>query len=105
MPTEGPSNWLSKIIEEKRRTIDRRIPRRERKAECEAIVAAVKGHPQGKPLADHPKLEEAVLAALDLADELEREAERNPVPTASPAIQASWLIFEKLGLPQPEPEF
>jgi hypothetical protein len=103
---EGPSNWLSKIIEEKRATIDRLIPFIERKAERDAIVAAIKDHPNGQPLARNPHLSDVVWAALGVANDREREAKRNPNDaTASPAIQASWFIFEELELPIPEPEF
>jgi hypothetical protein len=101
---EAPSNWLSKIISAKRGTIERLSPRQQNEAECAAIMEAIKAHPQGKPLADHPKLRDALLGALILADEMDRQAVQQPVLWAPTNIQASWLVFDKLGLPKPEPE-
>jgi hypothetical protein len=100
-PCEAPSNWLSKIISEKRRTIERLSPRQQNEAECAAIMEAIKAHPQGKPLADHPKLQDALLGALILADEMDRQARIHPVLWAPTDIQASWLVFDKLGLRKP----
>jgi hypothetical protein len=101
---EGPSNWLSKIIEEARK-IDRLLPFFERKAERDAIIAAIKSHPKGKPLAAHPNLPEVVWAALGVANAREREIKKDPkTKTASPAVAASWFIFEELGVPLPDVE-
>jgi hypothetical protein len=103
---EAAPNWASKEIERIRGQISRIIPRRERKAEAEAIVAAIKAHPKGAALAKHPDLYDAVWEALGIANAVQRDKERDPsLMTASPAIQASWHIFEDLGLPIPEPDF
>src|SRR5437868_5858778 len=107
--TEAPSNWLSKIIKEKRETIKKLIPFREQRAEQVAIVEAIKAHPKGTELAKKSELNDVVWAALGLANHLERHPERDPdgkpIMTASPAIQASWFIFDELGLPRPDAEF
>jgi hypothetical protein len=101
--TETP-NWLSEIIERKRGTIDRAFPRRLRQAACDGIIAAVLTHPNGASLAANEKLEPAVLEALDVAAAVERAQERDSnLTSGSPAIQASWLVFDKLGLKRPEP--
>jgi hypothetical protein len=100
---EAPSNWLSGIIEEQRRKIERLRPRIERRDERDAIVEAIKAHPEGAPLAANPGLADIVSAALDVADERERELKAKPdLMAPSPAVQASFFIFEKLGLPVPE---
>jgi hypothetical protein len=90
---ENRSNWLSAIIEEHRRPCDRWIPLDERKAERDAIVAAIRGHPDGKGLAAIPNLADIVWAALGEAYHWEQEAQRNPhLPMTPPAVHASWLI-------------
>lgn len=99
---EAPSNWLSVIIAEKRRDIQRLIPAREQKAERDAIVSAIKSHRDGAALAKKPELEEVVFLSLAVANNVEREALRNPtIMTASPAIQASWFVFDELDLDRP----
>jgi hypothetical protein len=90
------SNWLSKIIDEQRWKVGRVHTLHERAVQCEAIVSAIKSHLTGTTLVDQSKLTEAVLMALDLADELECEAEQNSAAKVAPAIEASWLVFEKL---------
>jgi hypothetical protein len=102
--TEGPSNWLSKIIDENRKAIVRFIPFFEQKAEQAAILAAIKAHPKGQPLLSHANLADVVWASLGVANEYEREAKKRPMPNLSPSIKASLFIFEELGLPQPEYE-
>jgi hypothetical protein len=102
MPScEAPSNWLSMIIRAKRGSIERLSPRQQNEAECTAIMEAIKAHPQGKPLADHPKLQDALFGALILADEMDRQAMHHPVDWAPTDIQASWLVFDKLSFPRP----
>jgi hypothetical protein len=96
-------NWLSTIIEENRRTIDPAFPRRDRKARCASIAAAIQASPHGAALIAKPELMPAISAALDAADAVDRAMERDAhLVTGSPAIQASWLIFDRLGLPRPE---
>ncbi len=106
---EAPSNWLSKIIKEKRETIKKPLPFREQRAEQKAIVDAIKADPKGKELANKSELDNVVFAALGVANHLERDPQRGPdgkpLMTASPAIQASWFIFDELGLPRPDSEF
>jgi hypothetical protein len=103
MASQSPPNWLSKIIEEKRRVIERPIPLVERRAERDAIVEAIKVHPTGAVLAEHADLPDVILAALGIANECERQARRNPKATAaSPAVQASWFAFVELGVPHPD---
>jgi hypothetical protein len=105
MPAQAPSNWLSRIIEENRGVIDRLVPFVEKKAERDAIVEAIKAHPQGGPLADSPYLLDVIWAALGVANDREREAKRSlHVVTVSPTIHASWFVFDELGLPLPEAE-
>jgi hypothetical protein len=104
MPCTETPNWLSEIIEGKRRTIDRAFPRRLRQAACDGIIAAIQTHPNGALLAANEKLEPVVLEALDVAAAVERAQERDSnLTSGSPAIQASWLVFDKLGLMPPEP--
>ena len=104
---EAPSNWLSKIIERERERIKRAIPRRERREERDAIVAAIKSHEKGAPLAANPKLAEVVLEALEIAERTDKENEGKPDNSGFPsaAIVAFWHIFDKLALDRPEPEF
>ena len=107
MVGHAPPNWLSKIIEQKRRVIERPIPLVERRAErdaiVDAIVDAIKSHPTGAILAEHADLPDVIFAALGIANECEREARRNPKPmAASPAVQASWFAFVELGVPHPD---
>ena len=93
-PAENRSNWLSAIVEENRRPSDRWIPLDERKAERDAIVAAIKAHPDGQSLAALPNLPDIVWGALGAAYHWEQEAQRNPhIPMTPPAVHASWLIF------------
>jgi hypothetical protein len=73
-PRDAPSNWLSKITRAKRGSIERLSPRQRNEAECASIIGAINAHPQGKPLADHPKLQDALFGALVLADEMDRQA-------------------------------
>jgi hypothetical protein len=104
--SQAPSNWLSNIIAAVRKSIKRLRPFREQRDERDAIVAAIKAHAMGEPLAQHAELHEVVWSALGIANHLERVAKRHPeIMTASPDIQASWFIFDELGLPRPEPEF
>jgi hypothetical protein len=101
---EAPSNWLSKKIEEIRRSITRFIPAREQRAERNAIVAAIKADPRGAELARHRDLEDVVWAALALANHVDREQQKRPMPQPSAAIRASWLIYDELGVERPEAE-
>ena len=48
---ESRSNWLSEIFGEMRHANERPIPLLERKAERDAIVTAIRSHPQGQKLA------------------------------------------------------
>jgi hypothetical protein len=92
--TESRSNWLSEIIEQHRRTSDRPIPLIERKAERDAIVAAIQAHPEGQTLAAMPDLADVVWGALGAAYHFERDAQQNPeLLMSSPAIHASLVIF------------
>jgi hypothetical protein len=96
-------NWLSAIIEENRRAIDPAFPRRDRKAKCASIMAAIQASPHGAALIAKPELAPAISAALDVADAVDRAIERDPhLVTESPAAQASCLIFDRLRLPRPE---
>jgi hypothetical protein len=105
MMREGPPNWLSKIIEEKRRKIERVIPLIERRAERDAIVESIKKHPNGQPLAASPDLADIVWAALGIANQCDCDAVANPDSmTASAAVQASWFIFRELELQLPPAE-
>ncbi|HJS06693.1 MAG TPA: hypothetical protein VJ809_03510 [Pirellulales bacterium] len=91
---ETRPNWLSEIIEQHRRAGDRPIPLIERKAERDAIVAAIQAHPEGQMLAAMPDLADVVWGALGAAYHFERDARVNPQPvTSSPAIHASLAIF------------
>lgn len=95
---EGPSNFLSSIIEKARR-IERVFPLIERRAEQRAIVDAIKKSPSGKMIADRPELDDVVWAALGVANQREREIKKNPqLCTASPHVVASWFIFDELGV-------
>jgi hypothetical protein len=88
------SNWLSEIIEEKRQSGDRPIPLFERKAERDAIVMAIRAHPQGQWLAAHKDLDDLVWEALGVARHQEQEAKENPhIEMPSAAIKASLFIF------------
>ena len=89
---ESRPNWLSEIIEQYRRASDRPVPLIERKAERDAIVAAIKAHPQGEALAAMPDIGDVVWAALGAAHHFERDAQQNQL-ISSPAIQASLVIF------------
>jgi hypothetical protein len=102
---EAPPNWLSKIIERVRADITKYIPFFERRQERDAIVAAIKDHPKGQPLAAHKNLPDVVWAALGVANYVERHIMADPqLRTASPAIQASCFIFHELGLEIPTAE-
>jgi hypothetical protein len=102
---EAPPNWLSKIIERVRADITKYIPFFERRQERDAIVAAIKDHPKGQPLAEHKNLPDVVWAALGVANYVERHIKADPqLRTASPAIQASCFIFHELGLEIPTAE-
>jgi hypothetical protein len=96
---ETRPNWLSEIIEAKRIVSDRPIPLLTRKAERDAIVDAIKSHPQGQVLAAMPDLPDLVWEALGAAYHLERDAQQSPhVLMASPAIHASLLMFGRARL-------
>jgi hypothetical protein len=104
MAGEALNNWLSDIFEEKRHQVDCILPVVERRTERDAIVAAIKQHPDGESLASKDNLDEVIMLGLGIANKCEREAKKNPkVMTASPAIQASWFVLDELGLPHPEP--
>jgi hypothetical protein len=91
---ESRPNWLSEIIEQHRRASDRPIPLIERKAERDAIVAAIQAHPQGQTLSAMPDLVDVVWGALGAAYHFERDAQQNPhLVMSSPAIHASLAIF------------
>jgi len=93
-PIEMRSNWLSEIIEEKRQSGERPIPLFERKAERDAIVMAIRAHPNGQWLAAHKDLDDLVWEALGVARHQEQEAKDNPhIEMPSAAIQASLFIF------------
>jgi hypothetical protein len=92
--TESRPNWLSEIIEQHRRISDRPIPLIERKAERDAIVAAIQASPRGQTLASIPDLVDIVWSALGAAHHFERDAQENPqLLTSTPAIHASLVIF------------
>jgi hypothetical protein len=100
--TEGPSNWLSAIIKQKRAEITRRLKFLERREEQHAILDAIKKHELGAPLAANKSLADVVLASLAVAAAREHEFEKNPkLMSASPEVQASWFIFEELDLQVP----
>jgi hypothetical protein len=92
--SDNRPNWLSEIIEARRIVSDRPIPLEQRKAERDAIVAAIKEHPEGEQLAVLEELPDMVWAALGAAYNWERQLQRSAelAPT-SPAIHASLLIF------------
>ena len=74
---------------------DRPIPLLERKAERDAVVTAIRSHPEGQNLAVIPDLADVVWAALGVAHNREREARENPhIEMPSPAIQASLCVFD-----------
>jgi hypothetical protein len=103
--TEAPPNWLSKIIERVRADITKYIPFFERRQERDAIVAAIKEHPKGQPLAVNKNLSDVVWAALGVANYVERHIKADPkLGTVSPDIQASCFIFQELGLKIPDTE-
>ena len=95
MPVEEfRSNWLSEIIEANRHISDRPIPLLERKAERDAILAAIKSHPEGRLLEALPDLPDLVWEALGAAYHLERDAQRSPhLVLTPPAIYASQFIL------------
>ncbi len=96
---ETRPNWLSEIIETKRIVSDRPIPLLERKAERDAIVEAVRAHPQGQVLAAMPELPDLVWEALGSAYHWERDAKQSPhMLMSSPAIHASLVIFSRAGI-------
>ncbi|HEY1068440.1 MAG TPA: hypothetical protein VGE52_20115, partial [Pirellulales bacterium] len=70
---EAPSNWLSKIIERVRRSINRPRPHREHVLERDAILAAIQKHPNGAALIGYAKLPGAILSALAVADRVEQD--------------------------------
>jgi hypothetical protein len=93
-PIEMRSNWLSEIIEEKRQTGDRPIPLFERKAERDAIVMAIRAHPNGQLLAAIKDLDDVIWESLGVARHQEQEAKENPhIEMPSAAIQASLFIL------------
>jgi hypothetical protein len=92
--SEHRPNWLSGIIQERRIVSDRPIPLDQRKAERDAIVAAIREHPEGQCLADIDNLPDIVWAAMGSAYHWEQESKRNPhLDRASPAIHASIHIL------------
>ena len=92
--TDNRPNWLSEVIEQRRIVSDGPIPLDERKAERDAIVAAIRGHPEGQRLAVMEALPDMVWAALGAAYHWEQESKRNPhLSMATPAIHASQIIF------------
>ena len=94
---EARSNWLSDVIKDARADIKGGFL--EQRRERNAIIKAIQGDERGNGFSNHPDLPEVVTAALALANHLEREEKRQPnVMTASPAIQASWLIFDEMGV-------
>jgi hypothetical protein len=91
---ESRSNWLSEIFDEMRHASERPIPLLERKAERDAIVTAIKSHPQGQKLAATTDLADLVWAALGVAHNREQDQKQNPhLEMPSPAIQASLFLF------------
>ena len=92
--TESRPNWLSEIIEQFRIVRDGPIPLAERKVERDAIVAAIKQHPEGQRLAAMEVLPDIVWAALGAAYHWEQESKKNPhLAMVSPAIHGSQVIF------------
>ncbi|MEX2142548.1 MAG: hypothetical protein WD894_25060 [Pirellulales bacterium] len=92
--TESRPNWLSEIIEQLRIVRDGPIPLAERKVERDAIVAAIKQHPEGQSLAALQELPDIVWAALGAAYHWEQQSKQNPhLSMASPAIHGSHVIF------------
>lgn len=101
----APQNWLSRIIGQARRRIDRIIPVFERIAERDAIIEAIKEHPNGKALMQDSRLPDSVWIGLGVANAVERQIRRDPsLMTAEPEVQASWAILDELGLPIPDPD-
>lgn len=89
------TNWLSEIIEEKRQVSNRPVPFFERKAERDAIVMAIRAHPQGQRLATIPELADVVWEALGVAHTQELENRDNAhLALPTPAVKASLFIFE-----------
>jgi hypothetical protein len=92
--TELRTNWLSEIFEETRHASDFPTPLFERKAQRDAIVMAIRGHPQGQTLAATADLDDLVWEALGVAHTWQQQAKQNPhVLMASPAIHASLFIL------------
>ena len=65
--TENRPTWLSELIEQRRIVSAGPIPFDERKAERDAIVAAIREHPEGQRLAVMEDLPDIVWAALGAA--------------------------------------
>lgn len=92
--SENRPNWLSEIFQARRIVSDRPIPLDERKAERDAIVAAIKEHPESGQLAVLEELPDLVWAALGAAYHWQQHLLRNPHDSqTSPEIHASLLIF------------
>ena len=92
--TDNRPTWLSELIEQRRIVSAGPIPFDERKAERDAIVAAIREHPEGQRLAVMEDLPDIVWAALGAAYHWEQESKRNShLLMAPPAIHASQIIF------------
>ena len=95
---EGPPNWLSEEIQKIRK--EYKLEARQHRQ----IKLAIESHKEGKELAKNPKLEAAITKGIKAADKRQAEIDKNPkLMTASPHVQASWTIFEELGVEVPQP--
>ena len=90
---EGAPNWLADVIK------DARSKHRGHGAQAEQIKESIKKNPKGKALVGSGKLDEAIKAGLIEADKVENGPKE---PKASPAVAASWKIFEICNVPVPE---
>lgn len=100
--TEAPPNWLSEIIHSTCEEISRWLPRRERLAERDAIVAKIKSAKEGKELAAHPHLSEIVWDGLTVYYSKQQYLREHPkILSSSPWVEASWHVFREAGLPVP----
>ena len=92
--SEQRPSWLSELIEQKRIVSDCPIPLEERKTERDSIVAAIKAHPEGQPLANLADLPDIVWGAMGAAYHWEQESKRTPhLLRASASIHAAIHIF------------
>jgi hypothetical protein len=92
--SEDRPNWLSQIIEANLIASDLPIPWQRRIAERDAVVEAIRTHPDGQQLATLADLPDVVWGAMGAAHHRQSEIERNPhIAMSSPALYASQVIF------------